>query len=228
MSVVPFDYDTDPSRGGKDADAKCLRADQAKDVHEGVAGRLAAEGVHLVIDVGGGRGRLRPFLPDSVNWVGVDLSPTQLRDAPGPVVRGDATRLPVRSGSVDAVTSLWMLYHLAEPRRAIAEAHRVLKPGGVFVACTTRRDDSSEVMPPRPPTTFDAEEAPAIVREVFGCIDEVEAWDEQMLELPDRESVCRYLISRFADPALADAVPTPVRVTKRGCLVWARKRTRRP
>lgn len=220
MTVVPNDYDSDPSRGRSFARVTKLRADQPDDVHEPVARRLVAGGASLVLDVGCGRGRLAPYLAG--RWVGVEPSPAQLADAPRPVVRGDGTHLPVRSGSADAVTALWMLYHLPEPVLALREAHRVLKPGGWFVASAGRRDDSPEVMPTQPPTTFDAEEAGAIVAEVFQVV-EVEPWDEPMIVLPNREAVRDYLRCRFVDLALADAIETPVTVTKRGCLVWARK-----
>jgi hypothetical protein len=32
------------------------------------------------------------------------------------------------------------------------------------------------------------------------------------------------LTSRMADPAFADTIETPVTITKRGCIVWGRKR----
>ena len=55
---------------------------------------------------------------------------------------GDARELPFPDDSVDAVLLLGPLYHLPDPedrRAAIAEATRVLRPGGlVFAACITR------------------------------------------------------------------------------------------
>ena len=42
----------------------------------------------------------------------------------------------------------------------VSEVHRVLRPGGVFVACTSARDDAPEILPPANATSFDAEEAP--------------------------------------------------------------------
>ena len=174
----------------------------------------------MVLDVGCGRGRLAHYLVG--RWVGLDPSPAQLADAPRPVVRANAIQLPVRRESLDAVTALWMLYHLPEPVLAVREAHRVLKPGGWFVASAARRDDSPEVMATHAATTFDAEEASAIVSDVFTEI-EVETWDAPMIVLADQEAVKAYLRCRFVDTELAESIATPVTVTKRGCLVWARK-----
>jgi SAM-dependent methyltransferase len=50
---------------------------------------------------------------------------------------GDARALDAADGSVDAVLLLGPLYHLVERAdrlRALAEAHRVLRPGGVLFA----------------------------------------------------------------------------------------------
>ena len=131
-------------------------------------------------------------------------------------------RLPIRSDSIGAVAALWMLYHFDEPTRVIVEAHRILRPGGVFVACTSARDDAPELLPPARATSFDAEEAPAIVASVFGTV-EVEPWDDQLVELRDGAELHRYLIQHLSDPNLADEVEVPLLLTKRGCLVWARK-----
>lgn len=211
------DYDSDPARS---------RAfTPPTDVHEPVAERLVRERLVPIVDVGCGRGRLAQALGDSaqIHWIGVDPSPAQVADAPRPVVRGDGRLLPIRDASVGAVTALWMLYHLEHPEEVLVESHRVLRPGGMFVASTTRRDDSPELMSPSAATTFDAEDAAAIVGRVFDDI-EVDAWDAPLLTLPDRDAVRAYLESHLGDPSVAERVETPVTVTKRGCLVWARKR----
>ena len=49
------------------------------------------------------------------------------------IIEGDATALPIQDQCADAVVLLDVLEHLAEPDRAIAEAHRVLRPGGVLI-----------------------------------------------------------------------------------------------
>jgi len=214
VSAVPPDYDSDPARfGGWQA---------AHDVHEVVARLLVAEGLAPVLDLGCGRGRLRTHLTASSRWIGVDPSLTQLAEAPRPAACGAGEHLPVRSRSMAAVTALWVLYHLERPTDAIAEAFRVLRPGGLFAACSSRRDDAPELMAPTAPTTFDAEDAPDLVAEVFGAV-EVQTWDEPLVELADGDEVRAYLICHLADPALAYGLTTPLRLTKRGALVWARK-----
>lgn len=49
------------------------------------------------------------------------------------VLAADATRLPLADGCVDTVVSHLMLHHVIDWERAVAEAGRVLRPGGSFV-----------------------------------------------------------------------------------------------
>jgi demethylmenaquinone methyltransferase/2-methoxy-6-polyprenyl-1,4-benzoquinol methylase len=48
----------------------------------------------------------------------------------GWLARGDATRLPAASGSMDAATVAFGIRNVEKPAAALAEMHRVLKPGG--------------------------------------------------------------------------------------------------
>ncbi|MCI4325551.1 MAG: class I SAM-dependent methyltransferase [Thermoplasmata archaeon] len=48
-----------------------------------------------------------------------------------PRIQGDAGHLPLRDASVDRVVSNLGLLHFPEPQRALAEAARVVRPGGV-------------------------------------------------------------------------------------------------
>src|SRR5215469_4054803 len=51
------------------------------------------------------------------------------------VVTGDATAMPFQAARFSAVVSFTMLHHLPSPQsqnRLLAEAYRVLRPGGVF------------------------------------------------------------------------------------------------
>jgi ubiquinone/menaquinone biosynthesis C-methylase UbiE len=71
---------------------------------------------------------------------GVDLSPTLVRQyrGPGTVVVGDCRRLPFRDASRDILIVQGGLHHLMELPRdlddTLAEAARVLRPAGRFVA----------------------------------------------------------------------------------------------
>ena len=57
------------------------------------------------------------------------------------VIEGDATAMPFESGSFRTVFCFTMLHHVPSPAlqdRVIAEAFRVLAPGGVFVGTDSR------------------------------------------------------------------------------------------
>jgi hypothetical protein len=97
----------------------------------------------------------------------------------------------------------------------------VLRPGGLFVACTSSRRNDPELTDGYPATGFDAEEAGSIVSTVFGEV-RVESWDARMTYLPDRDAVVRYCRSHLLPRSAADAVTPPLWLTKRGCLVFAR------
>jgi SAM-dependent methyltransferase len=92
------------------------------------------QGASLDLCCGNGfhAGRVR-----ELGWspVGVDISTGQLRHARGrlPTALADATRLPVAGASVPLVTSMCAHTDLPDYPAVIAEATRVLRPGGRFV-----------------------------------------------------------------------------------------------
>jgi SAM-dependent methyltransferase len=98
-----------------------------------------------------------------------------------------AAALPFRNDVLDAVVAVDVLYHLAEPGAAIVEAHRVLHPRDVFIAAAPSRHDSPELAEVwRPtPSTFDTEEAPALIGSVFPD-PQVRPWDAPLVTLPAR------------------------------------------
>jgi SAM-dependent methyltransferase len=201
------------------------------DVHPAIARRFIVEGLTPVLDIGGGKGELARHLPPG-GWLGLDGSPAQLATAheAGPVVLAEASDVPVATGSVTGVACLYMLYHLANPLDAIAEAYRVLRKGGLFAACTTSRHDDPEfagIVPPEE-STFDAELGPGLVAAVFGARDiKIQPWDIPGYVLPNADAIRHYLNGRFVP---ADAVEraatelrTPLTVTKRGAVIYARR-----
>jgi SAM-dependent methyltransferase len=94
-----------------------------------------------VLDVGTGVGTLLPDLVETfpgAHVVGVDRSAGMLERVPRQFDRAtmDAGSLAVRSASVDRVVMAFMLFHLEDPARALREARRVLRSGGVLGTIT--------------------------------------------------------------------------------------------
>ncbi len=209
---MPPDYDSDPERW------QSWEAPQ--DVHDMIGSELQGP----VLDVGCGEGRLASVLRDGTIWIGVDSSPAQLAGSPRrPVVLADMRALPFRDGEFAEVTHLWCLYHLDEPREAIAEAGRVLRSGGRYYACTAARDNDPEIMfEGNPPSPFDAEDAVAIVESVFDLV-EPERWDAPFFALETREEVRAYCRHNFIPAERAETAELPLWLTKRGVLVRATK-----
>lgn len=222
MSAIEPDYDTDPDRSAA-WNPSWVVADE--DWDEG-AGRFVEERLAPVLDVGCGYGGFANRLPEDAGWIGVDASSSMLAKVLArPVLQADALHLPFRDHSVGGVVCCNMLYHFDHPTKVIAEAFRVLRTGGLFLAQTKARAQDPELVPGGyAPSTFDAEDAPEIVASVFGTeAVEVESWDGPFMVLPDRAAVTTYARHHQLATDIANQVATPLTLTKRGCLVWARK-----
>lgn len=88
----------------------------------------------VVLDVACGNAALLPWLRGHDRYLGVDRSHAEVEHARragrGPVLRGDARRLPVPDASVDTVVSSMGLMLVQPLEHALAEMARVLRPGG--------------------------------------------------------------------------------------------------
>ena len=109
-----------------------------------------------VVDIGCGLGvpllPVGPTVMDGPDVIAGDLSMRQLRsivtDDSGPAPRllqFDAAHLPFKNGSFGSAVARHMLYHVPDPRQAAAEAARVLRDDGIFVATTNSSNSRPEL-----------------------------------------------------------------------------------
>lgn len=94
----------------------------------------------VLLDLACGGGLLAPHVAGKgYRHIGVDLSRAaleQAREHGVTVVRGDVLRLPFRDESADVVVAGEVLEHVPDLAGAVAEACRVLRPGGTLVLDT--------------------------------------------------------------------------------------------
>ncbi|PSM43285.1 SAM-dependent methyltransferase [Streptomyces dioscori] len=151
-----FDYDEeaeryDALRGGEP------RAAAAADAVLG----LLPDGAATLLDVACGTGTVtRRLVAAGLDVTGADAAYGMLSRAaarvPGRVVLADARQLPFPDAAFDAVTAIWLLHLLDDAERVVAEAARVLRPGGVLVTTVDKAashdvgSDIDAVMAARP------------------------------------------------------------------------------
>jgi SAM-dependent methyltransferase len=91
-----------------------------------------------VLDLGCGVGhsfeRLAPR-----ETVGVDIAAEALRGQARRTIVADMRAVPVGDASFDSVVCMHAVEHVPDPERVVAEARRVLRPGGVAVFVTPNR-----------------------------------------------------------------------------------------
>jgi demethylmenaquinone methyltransferase/2-methoxy-6-polyprenyl-1,4-benzoquinol methylase len=105
-----------------------------------------------VLDCGVGTGALSSalarVLPTPFKLDAIDISPRMLErasrnlratDLEVTLRHGDVRELPYGNGIFDLAMTAHVLEHLVEPSVALNEMVRVLKPGGLLIACLTRR-----------------------------------------------------------------------------------------
>jgi SAM-dependent methyltransferase len=105
-------------------------------------------GLRRLLDVGCGTGRFTALLAEAfaAPALGVDASAAMLRErarppgAPVTILAADATALPLAPAAID-LALMSMVYHfLRPPEPAVAELHRVIRPGGWVLVRTPTRE----------------------------------------------------------------------------------------
>lgn len=112
---------------------------------------VVAERPLRVLEVGPGTGcfsaRMKAAMPEA-RLTAVDQSArfVEMTRARGVDAReGDVQDLPFGDEAFDVVAALWMLYHVPDVHRGLAEIRRVLRPGGLFVAITNGDDHVADL-----------------------------------------------------------------------------------
>src|SRR5581483_6191225 len=135
----------------------------------------------------------------------------------------DAEHLPFPDDDFDCAFAGWVLYHVPRVEAAIAEAARVLRPAGRFVATCHREDNLSELweaiddaLETREPLSFGYGNGAALLGKRF---EHVERRDlEATLVFPTSESLREFVASTIDRAHLAPRVPEltePFRATTR-------------
>jgi ubiquinone/menaquinone biosynthesis C-methylase UbiE len=116
-----------------------------KDVEAAIARHLTATPIGNFLDAGTGTGRMLELIaPHAQRAIGIDVSPDMLAIARDRLLQeniqnaqvrlGDTYRLPFPNGAVgtgfDVVLFHQVLHYLDDPGTAVAEAARVMAPGG--------------------------------------------------------------------------------------------------
>jgi len=113
-------------------------------VEASLLARVPDEGMDRLLDIGTGTGRVLELLGPRVrHGIGIDASKAMLALARARLARAglahcsvrlaDMYRLPLADGSVDLAVLQMVLHYAEQPEGAIAEAARVLRPGGTLL-----------------------------------------------------------------------------------------------
>jgi 2-polyprenyl-3-methyl-5-hydroxy-6-metoxy-1,4-benzoquinol methylase len=102
-----------------------------------------------LLDVGSGDGRFVQHMANE-GWLatGIDFSPAaqalaQARGSRGRFLYGSLFDHEFEPASIDAVTLWQVLEHIGEPREFLKRTHKLMRPGGVFVAAVPNIDGLS-------------------------------------------------------------------------------------
>ena len=113
-------------------------------------------GAQRVVDIGCGGCELARFLAEACehNVTGVDIKDGAFPDHDGlpkhvrqrlRCIKADGQSLDfLEDGTVDAITAVWAVHEMAEPGAVLAEARRVLRPGGELVIVDFPRDSLAQ------------------------------------------------------------------------------------
>lgn len=167
---------------------------------------IAAERPRRVLDVGCGPGWHAARIAErtGAHVVAADQSPRMVELAAErglEAVVADVQALPFEEGSFDCVLAAWMLYHVRDLDRGVAELARVLRPDGLLVATTNGAGHLSELLERLGRAPFDMpfrrENGAEILGRSFGTVEQHDFTSRARFD--DRDAVVRYAGSMTTD-----------------------------
>ena len=207
---------------------------EGEDAREVAFRAIAAAHPRKVLEVGPGPGELsaRIAMELGADVTAVDVSERMVELARRRGVDaqvGDVQALPFADASFDTVVAAWMLYHVPDLDRGLAEIARVLTPGGHLIAATNSELHLDEARAPFGVSlvgrmSFNRENGAEILSKHFAVIDstDVDGW----VTFPDAQAIRRYIGSMTGVGAEdGDRVPDdlgPVRAGVRVTVFTAR------
>jgi SAM-dependent methyltransferase len=138
-----------------------------------------------VLDVGCGTGDLAQMVAErtGAEVTAVDQSPRMVelaRERGIDVQVADAAELPFADAAFDCVVAAWMLFHVPDLDRVLAEIVRVLVDDGRLVAATNSEDHVRELYEllavDREPLPFRSENGEALLRSHFARVERRDAF----------------------------------------------------
>ncbi len=174
---------------------------EGPDAREVAFAAVAEVAPRRVLEVGCGPGELAARFGSEIGArvAAIDNSPRMVELARGRGIEADVGDVQDlgRFGdeSFDCAVAAWMLYHVPDLERGLAELARVLRPGGRLVAVTNAPDHLREVDElvgvERAALAFDSVNADGLLRGHFERVERREAFG--WLVFPDRRAVEVYV-----------------------------------
>lgn len=168
-----------------------------------------------VLEVGCGRGELAERMQEELGAevVAVDQSERMVeltRTRGVDAMAGDVQQLPFEDGSFDCAVAAWMLYHVADVDRGIAELARVLRRGGRLVATTNGERNLPELWNMFGSDSwrqhgFNVEGAEAQLRPHFACVERRDA--SGTITFEDWDAANSYVANSVTRRDLAGKLP---------------------
>lgn len=166
-----------------------------------------------VLEVGCGTGRFAERIAAEnprADVIATDASPrfVDLAAGRGLVARtADVQELPFDADRFDVVAAMWMLYHVPDLDRGLAEIRRVLRPGGLLVAVTNGEAHLAQLLTEAGGaplvTGFSTENGRAVLARHFGRVEQEDVVTRAVF---DSHADARAYLATF-DEQLAAGLP---------------------